>query len=77
MWRNGRLYILAAGEWIVGRVDPRGVDIGRVDPRGVDVGRVDPRSVDVVRVYPRRGGVDVFRADPRDNNALYKGDRKR
>ena len=67
MWRNGRLYILAAGEWIV----------GGVDPRGVDVGRVDPRSVDVVRVDPRRGGVDVFRADPRDNNALYKGDRKR
>ena len=32
MWRNGRLYILAAAGWFVGRVDPRRI-VGRVDPR--------------------------------------------
>jgi hypothetical protein len=30
MWRNGRLYILAAREWIVGRVDHRGVDVSEL-----------------------------------------------
>jgi hypothetical protein len=48
--------MLAAAEWIV----------GRVDPLEWIVGRVDPRRVDVVGVNPRQGGVDVIRADTID-----------
>ena len=44
--RNGSLAELILAEWIVGRVDPRGVDVVRADPRrgGVHVIRADPRD---------------------------------